>query len=133
ALPPALLKEGCEIKVFTPKYSTINEEKHGLKHSEAFGEIPVRVDGIPRNINIYEAKYPSSEVEIIFIDYPFYFGRGYLYSNDIDEHERFILFCKSVIEILQRMKWQPDVIHCNDWQTGLIPLLIKDNYSWDKF
>jgi starch synthase len=131
SLPKALAKSGCEVKVFMPKYSSIDEYKYELHYESALGEIPIRVGGNLRNIHVLTSKLPGSDVEVYFIDCPQYFNRNGFYTNDPDEPERFILFCKSVIEVLQKLKWFPDVIHCNDWQTGLIPAYLKDNYSWD--
>ena len=131
ALPITLSQLGCEVKVFVPKYFLIDEIKHGLKYNWEIGEMPVRVNGQIRSVHVHQSKLPNSDVEINFIDCPHYFHRHRIYTNDMDEDERFILFSKGVIETLQRMQWAPDVIHCNDWQTGLMPLFIKDNYSWD--
>jgi starch synthase len=132
SLPKELEKLGCEVKIFIPKYFLIDESKHGLTYNWEIGEMPVRINGRIRSVHVHQSRLPGSNVEINFIDSPHYFHRHRIYTNDPDEDERFILFSKSVIETLQRMKWAPDVIHCNDWQSGLIPLLIKDNYSWDR-
>ncbi|MCJ7555275.1 MAG: glycogen synthase GlgA [Ignavibacteriaceae bacterium] len=132
ALPKALEKLGCEVKVFLPKYSLIDESTHGLRYNWDVGEIQIRVNGVVHSVHLHQAKLPNSNVEVNFIGCPHYFNRGGIYTNDIDEDERFILFSKGVIETLQRFRWAPDVIQCNDWQAGLIPLYIKDNYSWDK-
>jgi starch synthase len=82
--------------------------------------------------NVWYGTLPDSEVEVYFIDCPVYFNREMPYTNDPDEDERFILFQIAVLETLQRLKWAPDVIHCNDWQTSLIPVYLKTNYKWDK-
>lgn len=132
SLPKALEKLGCEVKVFLPKYSFIDESVHGLHYNWSVGEMPIRVNGVIRPVHLLQAKLPNSGVEVNFIDCPHYFHRGGIYTNDLDEDERFILFSKGVIESLQRLGWAPDVIQCNDWQTGLIPLYIKDNYNWDR-
>ena len=132
SLPKALKELKCEVKVFMPKYSLIDENKHKLTYESNIGEMPIRVNGYTRTVHVQKSKLNGSDVEIYFIDCPHYYYRRYIYTMDPDEDERFILFCKAVIETLQRMQWKPDVIHCNDWQTGLIPILIKDNYSWDR-
>jgi starch synthase len=132
ALPKALQHVGCDVKVFLPKYNTIDEAKHELHYEYDIGEVPVRVAGIAWPVHVSRATIPGSTVPIYFIDCPHFFHRGRIYTNDFDEDGRFILFSKAVIETLQRLKWAPDVIHCNDWQTGLLPLLLKDNYSWDR-
>ncbi|QQS36047.1 MAG: glycogen synthase GlgA [Ignavibacteriales bacterium] len=132
SLPKALEKLGCEVKLFIPKYDLIDEGKFGLHYSWSIGEMPIRINGVIRSVHVHQAKLPGSNVEVNFIDCPHYFFRGRIYTNDMDEDERFILFSKAVIETLQRMQWTPDVVHCNDWQTGLLPLFIKDNYNWDR-
>jgi len=132
SLPLALEKLGCEVKIFMPKYFQIDEDKYGLHYSWDIGEMLIRVADHSRSVHLHQAIMPNSNVEINFIDCPHYYHRGHIYTNDPDEDERFILLCKGVIETLQRMKWAPDVIHCNDWQTGLLPLFVKDNYGWDR-
>ncbi len=132
ALPKDISRLGHEVKVFMPKYNFIDEDKFSLRYCWDIGEIPIRVNGFLRFVHLHQAKLPESNVEINFIDCPHYFFRGQIYTNDPDEDERFILFSKGVIEVLQRLQWAPDIIHCNDWQTGLLPLFVKDNYSWDR-
>lgn len=133
ALPKALTDLGCEVKVFLPKYSSIDNNKYELSYCWSIGEIPIRINGNTFSTNVYITNLSGSQVEIYFIDCPAYFDRPEIYTNDSDEDERFILFSKAILESLQRLKWKPDVIHCNDWQTGLIPLYVKDNYNWDRF
>jgi starch synthase len=132
SLPKELEKLGCEVKVFIPKYFLIDEQKHKLHFNWDIGEMPIRIRGITRSVHVHQSKLPGSNVEVNFIDCPHYFHRHRIYTNDVDEDERFILFSKGVIETLQRMQWAPDIIHCNDWQTGLLPLFVKDNYNWDR-
>jgi starch synthase len=132
SLPKELEKLGCEVKLFIPKYFLIDADKHKLRYSWDIGEMPIRINNITRSVHVHQSLLPGSNVEVNFIDCPHYFHRHQIYTNDVDEDERFILFSKAVIETLQRMKWAPDIIHCNDWQTGLLPLFVKDNYNWDK-
>jgi starch synthase len=131
-LPKALNNLGCEIKVYIPKYSIIDDNKFDLKYRQDIGELPIMVAGNMRVVKFYQGKLPGSSVVVTFIDCPYYFHRETVYTNDNDEDERFILFCKGVIEAMRIEKWAPDIIHCNDWQTGLIPLYIKDNYKGDQ-
>jgi starch synthase len=131
ALPKALQNLGCEVKVYIPKYSDIDENQFDLEYRRDIGEIPITIAENTRIIKLYQCNLPDSNIIIIFIDCPFYFNRKTIYTNDDDEDERFILFCKGVIEAIRIEKWAPDIIHCNDWQTGLLPLYIKDNYKGD--
>ncbi len=132
SLPAELAKLGCEVKIFIPKYSLIDESRYGLKYSWEIGEMPIRINGTLRSAHIHKSKLPDTDIDVYFVDCPHYFYRPIIYTNDPDEDERFILFSKAVVETLQRLQWAPDVVHCNDWQTGLLPLFIKDNYNWDR-
>lgn len=132
ALPKALEQEGCEVKVILPLYGGIKITEHNLNQIPEFQNIPVRIGDKIVTFNLWYATLPESEVEVYFVDCPVYFHREMPYTNDPDEDERFILFQIAVIETLQRIKWAPDVIHCNDWQTSLIPVFLKTNYKWDK-
>lgn len=132
SLPKEIKEFGHDIKVFMPKYFSVDEKKFGLEYISWIGSIPIRVSGRSLEVHFHKGYLPNSRVEIYFIDYPRFFHRHTIYTNDIDEDERFILFSKAVIELIQKLKWKPDIVHLNDWQTGLVPLLIKDNYSWDK-
>ena len=129
ALPKALEKLGCEVKLFIPKYSRIDEIKNGLHYNWEIGEIRIKINNEIRSVHLHQGKIPGSNIEINLIDCPYYFFRNAIYTNDFDEDERFILFSKGVIEVIDKLGWSPDIIHCNDWQTGLIPLFIKDNYK----
>ncbi|MEN8192842.1 MAG: glycogen synthase GlgA [Bacteroidota bacterium] len=132
ALPKEIKELGHDIKVFMPKYYSVDEKKYNLEYLSWIGSIPLRVSGRTLEVHFHKGYLPNSRVEIYFIDYPRYFHRHTLYTNDIDEDERFILFSKAVIELIQRLKWKPEIVHLNDWQSALVPLLLKDNYSWDK-
>jgi starch synthase len=134
ALPAALSKLGCEVRLYIPKYSSIDEAKYNMRYCWDIGEMQIKIGKNIRTVHVHTSKLPDTDVGVYFIDCPHYFFRGMLYTDDPDEDERFILFSKAVLEAIQRDDWTPDIIHCNDWQTGLIPLYLKDNYSWnDKF
>lgn len=138
ALPKELAQLGHEVKVFMPKYNTFNEADYGLHYQWEIGGILIRIAGRIHSVHVQKAYLPGTKgekksgVEIYFIDCPYYFYRYRVYTDDDDEDERFILFSKSVIEVLKRLNWAPDIIHCNDWHTGLLPLFVKDNYSHEK-
>lgn len=132
SLPKEIKELGHDIKVFMPKYYSVDENRFKLEYLSWVGNMPIRISGRSLDVHFYKGFLPNTKVEIYFIDYPRLFHRHTIYTNDIDEDERFILFSKAVIELIQKLQWKPDVVHLNDWQTGLIPLLLKDNYSWDK-
>ena len=83
--------------------------------------------------NVYESRLPGSDVRVYLIDQPRYFDRDGLYGSDgkdyEDNCERFVFFDRAVLETIQALRSRPDVIHCNDWQTGLIPVYLKTIYQ----
>ncbi len=83
------------------------------------------------SFNTWYGRLPNSDVEVYFVDCPHYFHRGSTYTSDHDEDERYIFFQHAVFRIMQRYHWSPDIIHCNDWQTSLMPPLVKLVYDWD--
>ena len=131
ALPKALEKLGCNVKVFVPLYASIPTIDHDLIYASDIENISVQVGIHQHTFNTWYGKLPNSEVEVYFIDCPHYFHRATTYTADQDEDERFIFFQHAVLKIMQRYAWSPDVIHCNDWQTSLLPPLLKLEYNWD--
>jgi len=132
ALPKELAKLGNEVKVFMPKYHNINEHELGHHYDSLIGELIVSIGGLKHSVHVFYGKLPNSDVEVYFIHYPKFFHREKIYTEDWDEGERFILFSKAVIQAMQKLGWAPDIAHVNDWQTALIPVLLKTNYAWDK-
>jgi starch synthase len=138
-LPKALKDLGHDVRVITPQYRIINERKYILRDVIRLQNIEVPFGNKTLIINVKSAFLPNSKVQVYFIDYKSYFFREGLYVNPEngkeypDNDKRFILFSRGVLETLKKLQWQPDVIHCNDWQTGLIPFFLKTNYKDDSF
>jgi starch synthase len=131
ALPVALESLGCNIKIFLPLYNAIHVEKHNIIPLEDFKNIKVSLPQEKFSFNVYHTKLQQTKIDVYFIDCPQYFFRDEIYTNDPDEDKRFIFFQFAVITFLQHIKWSPDIIHCNDWQTALIPAYLKNHFSWD--
>ena len=128
ALPKALKKEEVDVRVILPKYSTIpNYLKEKLKEVAIFN---VNVGWRNQYCGLYEMELDG--VKFYFIDNEFYFRRdgelAYLYGYG-DDAERFTFFSNAVLEAIGRLDFYPDVIHINDWHTGMIPLILKEKYS----
>lgn len=140
ALSQALKELGHEIRIIMPKYKVINDRRYVLREVIRLKEIPIKIGDSEKKFNVKSAFTPDPiKIQTYFIDYKPYFGREGLYADAKtnkdypDNDERFTLFAKGVIETLRHLFWQPDIIHCNDWQTGLVPLLLKSIYKDDEF
>ncbi|MEW6535655.1 MAG: glycogen synthase GlgA [Candidatus Auribacterota bacterium] len=126
ALPKELEKIGCEVCVFTPLYQCVKNGKFDLQ--DLGKEITIVISDRLVKGTIYKSTI-GNNVAVYFIGNDHYYNRPELYStNDgdyLDNAERFIFFSKAVIEALKELNIQTDVMHCNDWQTGLIPVFFK--------
>ncbi|MCL5773455.1 MAG: glycogen synthase GlgA [Firmicutes bacterium] len=132
ALPKALKKLGHDARIVLPKYKMIDDAKFGLKE---IARIKVPLGEKEEEAVIKTAVVPGTDVKVYFIDNPSLYGRDALYQEKgvdyPDNHLRFAFFSRAVLEMMKALKWYPDVIHCNDWQTGLIPVYLKALYWAD--
>ena len=124
SLPQALRKRLIGCRVVMPLYDSIKQE---LKDTMKFvTHISVPVSWRRQYCGIFEAKYGN--VIYYFIDNQYYFKRGSLYGH-YDDAERFAFFSRAVLEVIKAIDFAPDIIHCNDWQTALIPVYLRLFYG----
>jgi len=116
ALPKALRKKNIGVRVVLPLYSSVKSEFR--EKMKFLGHIIVPVAWRMQYCGIFEIKYDG--VTYILLDNEQYFKRDSMYG-DFDDGERFAFFSRAVLEIIPFIKFYPDIIHCNDWQTALIP------------
>jgi len=122
---------GNDVRVVLPHYKGIEGTRYKIDFPVLFKN---RAEtAIIREAGI-EAQYQGEHrlVPVYLVDNYHYFYRDSIYMFN-DEDERFTFFCRTVLEMLPRLNWQPDIIHCNDWQIGPIPLLLKVHYHQDPF
>ena len=125
ALPKEILKAGEDIRVILPLYKAIGQKwREQMEHVLYFY---VNLGWRRQYVGIQKLQYEG--ITFYFIDNEQYFGRDYIYGMGGDEGERFAFFCRAVLEALTKIDFIPDVLHCHDWQTGLIPILLKAQYK----
>lgn len=124
ALPKAMAKKGADVRVVIPKYKDINwEVKDKLRFVKWFN---VRVGWREEFCGVWEGFFNG--VTYYLLDNERYFYRDGLYGF-YDDAERFAFFDRAALDLLRQIDWQPDLIHCNDWQTGMLPVLLKFDYK----
>ncbi|MGH7491746.1 MAG: glycogen synthase [bacterium] len=139
ALPKSLKDFGHDIRMMMPNYRNVNERKYILRDVIRLKDMPIQIGKQAYTASGKSAFLPDSKVQIYFLDYKPFFDRQSLYFDPktrkpyADNAERFLFFAYGCLETLKLLHWQPDVIHCNDWQTALIPLLLKTHYRDDPF
>jgi starch synthase len=131
ALPRYLHKHGHDIRLFMPLYSSIGLSGLGAAHVDVAQDVPLQLGFHQYRFSLLEARLPNSSVPIFLVHCPPAFDRPSLYTNSADEHLRFLVFQRAVLESCQRLAFAPEIIHCNDWHTALTPLLLRAAYAWD--
>jgi starch synthase len=124
ALPKSLAKNNIDIRVIMPKYKNIPDKFVNKMLSIATGTVDILFREVGFEVYFLE----ENNVKYYFIEHKVYFERDGYYGYN-DDGERFTFFSKAVLETLPLINFQPDIIHSNDWQTGVISLLLKANYE----
>ncbi|MBP3893955.1 MAG: glycogen synthase [Atopobiaceae bacterium] len=127
ALPKALVALNCDVKVILPKYACIKDEwKEKMVYRGAF-DMDLCADGRMFYVGIME--YIADGVVYDFIDNEEFFSSGNPYTNLVDDIPKFCYFSKAALAALNYMDWTPDVIHCHDWQAGLVPVYLRTLFA----
>ena len=125
ALTPVLKAQGADVRVILPLYAAIPQEYVNQMKLEC--EFEVELCWRRQYCGIKSLEYQG--VTFYFVDNQYYFGRSYIYGLGGDEYERFGFFDRAVIDALVHLDFKPDVVHCHDWQTGMILALLKIQYA----
>ncbi len=132
ALPAALQRiEGNEVALFLPYYNKI--KNNAAYVTEKVAEFRVRLGWRQQYCGVFKLNGRTDGVQVYFLDNEYYFGGrpGPIYG-DMDDGERFAFFSRACLDAMVALDFIPDIIQCNDWQTGLIPVYRKAVY-YDKF
>jgi starch synthase len=134
ALPKELRKKRHDVRIILPKYKSIRSQEFSIKETGEQVRIP---QGPAMEVGDIRATKTEKGIPVYFVNHEGYFGRPRLYQSAQgdypDNGERFGFFARAVLEACQAMEFRPDVIHCHDWQTGLIPVYLKTLYRDDAF
>ena len=127
ALPKALIAQNCDVKVILPRYKCIPQKwQEKMVYRGAF-HMDLCADGRTYYVGIME--YVWDGVVYDFIDNEEFFSEGKPYTNLIDDIPKFCYFGKAALAALNYMDWIPDVIHCHDWQAGLVPVYLRTMFA----
>lgn len=135
-LPQGVQESGKEIRSFMPRYGCINERRNQLHEVIRLSGMNIIVNDIDRPLIIKVASIPSARMQVYFIDNDDYFHRKFIYTNEAgeffgDNDERAIFFARGVLETVKKLRWKPDVIHCQGWISHILPIYLKKVYKDD--
>jgi starch synthase len=132
ALTRHLHRRGHDVRVFVPMHGLMElqgVERHPVHELQG---LTVQVDGRHFQYGVQTARLPGSDLWLYLIDCPAVFDRPRIYSDAPDEHVRYLCLTRAAFECCQRMRFAPQVVHCNDWHTAFAPLLLRTAYAWDR-
>lgn len=135
-LPASLQDKGYEIRILLPKYGSISDRRNRLHEVIRLAGIEVEVGSKKESMRIKVASIPNAKLQVYFLDNETYFKRKHLFVDDknqfiADNDERLTMYNKGILETLRRLNWKADIVHCHDWVSGILPLLIKTKYAND--
>lgn len=132
ALSAYLHRAGHDVRVLLPFYSSINTDALAVYPVDFMQGIEVHLGQHSFRCDIFVTTLPGDGTPIYLVHCPALYHRAGVYTGGGDEHLRFIMLNRMVFEVCQRMGWAPDILHCNDWHTALVPLYHKALYDWDQ-
>lgn len=135
-LPQGIQERKKEIRSFMPRWGCINERKNQLHEVIRLSGMNIIVGDVDRPIVIKVASISAARLQVYFIDNDDFFKRKQLAYDDSgkffdDNAERTIFFARSVLETVKKLRWAPDIIHCQGWITHLLPAYLKKVYKDD--
>lgn len=136
SLPKYLQADDMEMAIFTPLIGSIDQQKYNIQEVPN-SKLRMRFGYAEYVFTLKMCKLPDTDINVFFIDNPKFFSCfNCVYPSGIDswyEQERFITFSQAILEYTRRLNFKPDIIHCNDWHTAMIPIWIKTSYKNDEF
>lgn len=135
-LPQGIQERGREIRTFMPRYGCINERRNQLHEVIRLSGMNLIINDADHPLIIKVASIQSARMQVYFIDNEDYFQRkNVLKDNDgsyfQDNEERAIFFARGVLETVKKLRWSPDLIHCQGWFTAMLPIYVKKAYNDD--
>ena len=134
ALPQAMQEKGHEIRTFMPKWGNINERRGQLHEVIRLSGMNLIINDTDHPLIIKVASIQQARVQVYFIDNDDYFSKRQMEKDELgndypDNGERAIFFARGVLETVKKLRWVPDIIHCQGWMSAVVPLYIKTAYS----
>ena len=135
-LPQGVQENGKEIRSFMPRYGCINERRNQLHEVIRLSGMNIIVNDIDRPLIIKVASIPAARMQVYFIDNDDYFQRKFIFNDENgnffeDNDERAIFFARGVLETVKKLRWKPDIIHCQGWISHILPIYLKKVYKDD--
>lgn len=129
ALPKALQALGHDVRLVMPRYRQVDPQRFHL--TTVLDSVPVSMGKFQVPVSVLQGEI-GDHIPVYMIDAPRFFDRENIYGYT-DDGERFVLFCRAALEVARALQWSPNIIHCNDWHTGIVPNWMNTIYHDDPF
>jgi len=130
ALPRQLRAEGHDVRVFVPMYARVRAQ--GRPMQTVIDRASIELGGTNVVFSILTSPMPGSNDPVYFVSCPALYDRPSIYTSDPDEHLRFAVLTWAALKTCQLLRFRPDIAHVNDWQTALLPLILRSILAWDR-
>lgn len=135
-LPQGIQERKCEIRSFMPRFGCINERKNQLHEVIRLSGMNIIISDVDRPLIIKVASISAARIQVYFIDNEDYFKRKQTFCDEdgkffADNDERAVFFARGVLETVKKLRWAPDVIHCQGWISHILPAYLKKIYKDD--
>ena len=135
-LPQGIQESGKEIRSFMPRYGCINERRNQLHEVIRLSGMNIVVNDIDRPLVVKVSSISAARMQVYFIDNEDYFHRKFVYADAEgklfeDNDERAAFFARGILETVKKLRWKPDIIHCQGWISHILPIYLKKAYSED--
>lgn len=131
ALPRYLHRAGHDVRVFLPFYSKIDTDPHHIVAVDFLRNLELELGPHRFRFSVFTTSLPDGGGPVYLIHCPELYDREGFYTGGADDAMRFAFLSRAALVCCQHMGWGPDVVHCNDWHTGLVPLYLKRGFEWD--
>ncbi len=135
-LAQLIQESGDEVRVFMPRFGTINERKNQLHEVIRLSGMNLIIDDNDHQLIIKVASIPSVRLQVYFIDNDDYFQRKAMFEDAEgkffeDNDQRALFYARGVFETIKKLRWKPDIIHCQGWFSSLMPIYFKNMFADD--
>jgi starch synthase len=131
ALSRQLTASGHDVRLFVPFYSQISRAQLDARRVESLQGLSIRAGKHEYAVDIWRALLPGSTTPVFLVESAALYARPQLYTNDPDEHRRFLVLTRAALECCRRMNFRPHIVHSHDWHTAFAPLWLRSNYRLD--
>ena len=131
ALSRQLTARGHDVRLFMPFYAQVRRERLEASRIESLQGLRIVTGRHEYSVDIWRARLPGTPTPVFLIESDALYARPALYTNDADEHRRFLVLTRTALECCRRMNFRPHIVHSHDWHAAFAPLWLRSNYRSD--